>query len=62
MKGEGLMFSGRGHDGVTRERGYSSERGEMSLIDGRGGQKTARKTIDGINTSRGSQEMTKETG
>lgn len=36
MKGEGLIFSGRGHDGVMGERGYNSEGGEMSLIDGRG--------------------------
>jgi len=36
MEGEGLMLSSRGHDGVTGGRGYSSERGGMSLSDGRG--------------------------
>lgn len=30
------MLSSRGHDGVVGGRGYSSERGETSLSDGKG--------------------------
>ena len=51
-EGERLMFRNRDRDGVTEERGYSSERGEMSPGGG-GGWKIARKAIDKIKTSRG---------